>query len=173
MLPTLLHGPPQRLPGDWGWKNCPNSSGAERQRRNRQPKLSFQNLIAEPQRQSAKLCLLFIQRPEAEGSNLGPTTQNQIFHLGVEAFGKSICISQGCPRETNFSFQALGTVLTSLLSNFIVLSSRWSLATSTLLNLFFPLPPSQPLQHGFLPFPDHFPYKYSFLVIFIWCKWYL
>lgn len=156
MLPTLLRGPPWRPAGDWGWGNHPGSSGAERQRRKGQPKLSFQNLIAEPQPQSGKLCLLFTRGPEAEGSNLGPTTQNQIFHLGLAAFGKSICISQGCPIETNFSFQALRTVLTSLLSNFIVFSSRWDLATSTLLNLFFPpLPPYQPIQHGVLPFPDH------------------
>lgn len=118
---------PPDLHGGWcrGWTVHPNSPGDERQRSDGKPKvMCTQNLIAEPEPQFSKLSQLFMKGTEVEGGNWGPAAQSRILHLGSLAFGKSKGIPRHHPTEPGFNCQALRTILTSLLSNFIDLFSR-------------------------------------------------
>lgn len=104
-FPALFHCPPQGLAGDWGWKNCPSSFGAERQRRNGQPKLSFQNLITDPNPSLASSDFSSYNDQRQKAKTWDPQPRTKFSTLDMQPLERAFVFLKAVPQRQTSAFK--------------------------------------------------------------------
>lgn len=93
------------LAGDSGWKNCSSSFGAERQRRNGQPRLSFQNLIADPNPSLASSDFSSYNDQRQKAKTWDPQARTKFSTLDMQPLERAFVFLKAVPQRQTSAFK--------------------------------------------------------------------